>query len=119
MKKVIITLALLAPVAAQANLWELSCGGINMALVESKALNAMDIDGKTYAFSGGVNMTDGNNINIFNRYLPDDKMPNIVAVDANDRIALLQRDNDDATTFQTADSRGVHSCSVQSFKAGE
>ncbi|WP_281080272.1 hypothetical protein [Klebsiella quasivariicola] len=119
MKRLLIALALLAPVAAQANLWELSCGGINMALVESKALNVMDIDGKTYAFSGGVNMTDGNTINIFSRYLPEDRTPNIVAVDANDHIALLQRGNDDATTFQTADSRGVHSCSVQSFKAGE
>ncbi|EIW9272231.1 hypothetical protein ACOIE4_002436 [Klebsiella variicola] len=119
MEKLIIALALLSPLAAQANLWELSCGGINMTLAESKVLNVMEIDGNTYIFSGGVNMTDGNTINIFDKYLPEAKTPNAVAVDANDHIALLQRGNDDATTFQTADSRGVHNCSIQSFKAGE
>jgi hypothetical protein len=121
MKNTLIAILLLSPVIAQANVWEISCGGIKLTLTESKTLNVVDKGKQVYAFSGGVNHSDGSVINIFNKYLSDVKVDNnnVIPVDANDRVIISQRGNDDLTIFQTADERGVHNCSVDSFKAGE
>ncbi|EPY4222989.1 hypothetical protein VBQ50_06650 [Klebsiella pneumoniae] len=122
MKKLIVAVALLAPVAAQGNQWELVCAGVNLQVINAHDGNYIWKNKKMYVPVGGTTL-QGWNTDIYARYLPDvseyKSNNDVIPVDANDHITLDSEGADGGTHFRLVDSRGNHPCSVQSFKAGE
>lgn len=117
MKRLFIALALLAPVAAQANSWDVVCGGVKMNIVQDKAVGAaINKGGAVYPAVGGTTY-NGNETDVYARWVKneDGKM----LVDATDSFEIIQSGVDNKTVFHFIDGRGNHPCSVQSFKAGE
>ncbi|HBV2135916.1 TPA: hypothetical protein MDR45_000029 [Klebsiella variicola] len=120
MKKLIITLALLTPVAVQTDTWTITCGGVKLIRTNNKELNTVDKGVHTYAITGSINSGDGGNYSVFNQYIPNvSKNNNVIPVDANKSILLIQIGSDNSAEFRMLDERGNHKCSVQSFNAGE
>ncbi|MGG8293113.1 hypothetical protein [Klebsiella sp. 141130] len=121
MRNFIVALAFLSPVAAMANQWDLVCSGVSLSLTESARLNVVVKNDTQYAYSGGVNENDGAQVSVFNKYMPDVKVNdnNVIPVDANQRVIIEQWGVDGNTGFHLVDERGVHNCSVSSFKVGE
>ncbi|HGF0151766.1 TPA: hypothetical protein ACGBUC_005976 [Klebsiella variicola] len=121
MKKLFIALVLLAPVAAQSNVYSLNCAGVNLSLTDTKDQFTLIKGHDLYVFTGGVDETTQTSVSVFNRYLQNVKTSpdSIIPVDAQDHLTLMQTGVDGSATFHLLDSRGNHFCSVNSFKAGE
>ncbi|EOV8481599.1 hypothetical protein ACOSHH_001885 [Klebsiella aerogenes] len=121
MKFKFVILALFLPVVAMANQWDLVCSGVSLSLTESARLNVVIKNDAQYAYSGGVSENDGAQVSVFNKYMPDVKVNdnNVIPVDANQRVIIEQWGVDGNTGFHLVDERGVHNCSINSFKAGE
>lgn len=117
MKKLIVALALFAPVAAQANQWELVCGGVKMSITQDKTVGAVvNKDGGAYPAVGGTTY-NGNETDVYARWVKNEDGK--VLVDATDSFEIIQSGVDNKTVFHFIDGRGNHPCSVQSFKVGE
>lgn len=117
MKRLIIALALLAPVAAQANEWNAICGGVKLDIIQNKANGAVIHKGDDMYQAVGGTVNAGLETDVYALWVKneDGKM----LVDALDAFEMIQRGVDNKTHFNLIDGRGNHPCSIQSFKAGE
>lgn len=117
MKRLMIALALLAPVAAQANQWDFVCGGVNASVFQNAKSGTYLVKNKVlYVVAGGVNY-NGVETDVYAPF--EGEKDGKVLVDISKSFELEQIGVDNKTKFRLIDGRGNHSCSVNSFKAGE
>ncbi|EQA4054790.1 hypothetical protein ACX2JU_004147 [Klebsiella variicola] len=117
MKRLIIALALLSPLAVQANEWNVICGGVKLDIIQTANTGSyIKKDGKPYVMAGGV--TSGNlDTDVYAHLVRTEG--EMVLADVTQSFEMEQSGVDDKTVFHLVDTRGNHKCSVNSFKAGE
>lgn len=119
MKTLIIALALLAPVAAQADLWDLTCANTHLSymLTQRSGYNVVK-DGKDYISVNGIDEANGLSAIVFAHLLPG-ITKTVVPVDAADNFMLIYSGKGASSNIHYIDNKGNHPCTVNSFKAGE
>ena len=117
MKRLIIALALLAPVAAQANEWIAICGGVKLDIIQTvKTGFYIKKDDKPYVIAGGVT-ANNMDTDVFAPLVRTEG--EMVLAGVTQSFEIEQYGIDNKAHFHLIDGRGNHPCSVQAFKAGE